>query len=129
MNLNRAFALRLSNLLLEKKMTKYKLEKETGLTHSALRYIFNEVNVDVKFSTIVKVCNALNITLSDFFDDELFNYGFAYNILNGLVPYRDFNMIIPPLFNYLLAGILKLFGTKLIVYHFVIASIILLIFL
>ena len=73
MNLNRAFALRLSNLLLEKKMSKYKLEKETGLTHSALRYIFNEVNVDVKFSTVVKVCNALNISIKDFFDDELFN--------------------------------------------------------
>lgn len=73
MNLNRAFALRLSNLLLEKKMSKYKLEKETGLTHSALRYIFNEVNVDVKFSTIVKVCNALNISISEFFNDELFN--------------------------------------------------------
>ena len=73
MNLNRAFALRLSSLLLEKKMSKYKLEKETGLTHSALRYIFNEVNVDVKFSTIVKVCSALNISIMEFFNDELFN--------------------------------------------------------
>ena len=73
MNLNRAFALRLSQLLVEKKMTKYRLEKETGLTHSALRYIFNEVNNDVKFSTIVKVCNALNISIVEFFDDELFN--------------------------------------------------------
>lgn len=73
MNLNRAFALRLSNLLVEKKMSKYKLEKETGLTHSALRYIFNEVNADVKFSTIVKVCAALDVTLTEFFDDELFN--------------------------------------------------------
>lgn len=73
MNLNRAFALRLSNLLLKKKMTKYRLEKETGLTHSALRYIFNEVNEDVKFSTIVKVCNALNVSLVEFFDDETFN--------------------------------------------------------
>ena len=73
MNLNKAFALRLKNLLLEKKISKYKLEKETGLTHSALRYIFNEVNVDVKFSTIVKVCNALDISLSDFFNDKLFD--------------------------------------------------------
>ena len=73
MNLNRAFAIRLSNLLIERNMTKYKLEKETGLTHSALRYIFNEINTDVKFSTIVKVCNALNITLNEFFDDEIFN--------------------------------------------------------
>jgi len=73
MNLNRAFALRLSKYLKEKNMSKYRLEKETGLTHSALRYIFNEVNVDVKLSTISKVCHALDITLADFFDDELFN--------------------------------------------------------
>lgn len=73
MNLNRAFALRLSNLLLDKKISKYKLEKETGLTHSALRYIFNEVNTDVKFSTIVKVCKALNISIAEFFSDDLFD--------------------------------------------------------
>lgn len=72
-NLNRAFALRLSNLLLEKGMSKYKLEKESGLTHSALRYIFNEVNTDVKFSTIVKVCDALGVSLTEFFDDEIFD--------------------------------------------------------
>ncbi|MBQ7307634.1 MAG: helix-turn-helix transcriptional regulator [Clostridia bacterium] len=73
MNLNRAFALRLSNLLIEKNMSKYRLEKETGLTHSALRYIFNEINNDVKFSTIVKVCKALNISVVEFFNHELFN--------------------------------------------------------
>ena len=73
MNLNRAFALRLSNILIERKISKYRLEKESGLTHSALRYIFNEVNVDVKFSTIVKVCDALNMTLIEFFNDDLFN--------------------------------------------------------
>ena len=78
MNYNRAFALRLSKLLQEKKMSKYKLEKESGLTHSALRYIFNEVNEDVKFSTIVKVCNVLNISLVDFFDDKLFDIDNLY---------------------------------------------------
>ena len=72
MNLNRAFALKVTSILNERKFSKYKLEKETGLTHSALRYIFNEVNKDVKFSTIVKVCSALNIPLKDFFNDELF---------------------------------------------------------
>ncbi len=74
MNLNKAFALKVSNLLRENNISKYKLEKETGLTHSALRYIFNEINKDVKFSTIVKVCNFFNITLSEFFNDELFNF-------------------------------------------------------
>ena len=54
-------------------------------------------------------------------DDELYNYGFSYNIISGLIPYKDFNMIIPPLFNYLLAGILLIFGSKLIIYHFILS--------
>ena len=74
MNLNKAFAMRLSKLLNEKGMSKYRLEKETGITHSALRYIFNEVNIDVYFSTIVKVCIALNVPLQEFFNDDLFKF-------------------------------------------------------
>ena len=50
-------------------------------------------------------------------DDELFNYGFSINIIKGLVPYKDFNMIIPPLFHYILAIILIAFGQKLVIYH------------
>ena len=72
MNLNKAFAMRVSNLLIERKMSKYQLEKRSGLTHSALRYIFNEVNSDVKFSSIVKVVAALDMTLEEFFDDKIF---------------------------------------------------------
>ena len=72
MNLNKAFAMRVSNLLIERKMSKHQLEKRSGLTHSALRYIFNEVNSDVKFSTIVKVVAALDMTLEEFFDDKIF---------------------------------------------------------
>ena len=30
-------------------------------------------------------------------DDELYNYGFGFNIATGLIPYKDFSMIIPPL--------------------------------
>ncbi|MBE7090595.1 MAG: helix-turn-helix transcriptional regulator [Clostridiales bacterium] len=74
MNLNKAFAIRLSKLLSEKGMTKYRLEKESGITHSALRYIFNETNQDVKFSTVVKVCIALKVSLKEFFDDDMFQF-------------------------------------------------------
>ena len=72
MALNKAFAMRISNLLIKNNMSKYRLEKESGLTHSALRYIFNEINNDVKFSTICKVVGAFNMTLEEFFDDDLF---------------------------------------------------------
>lgn len=73
MTLNKAVAMRITQLLIKKNMSKYKLEKESGLTHSALRYIFNEVNADVKFSTIVKICGALNMSLSEFFNDKIFD--------------------------------------------------------
>lgn len=58
-------------------------------------------------------------------DDELFNYGFAKNIMDGLIPYKDFNMIIPPLFAYITALVLKIFGEKLLIYHILTAVIIL----
>lgn len=57
-------------------------------------------------------------------DDELYNYGYAHNILNHLVPYRDFNMIVPPLFAYLCALFQFVLGDKLIVYHIVISLLI-----
>ena len=56
--------------------------------------------------------------------DEIWNYGFGYNILSGLIPYKDFNMVITPLFPYLLSFIFKIFGSKLIIYHILIAFII-----
>lgn len=57
-------------------------------------------------------------------DDELYGYGFGINILKGLIPYRDFNMIITPLFSYIIAFFLWVFGEYLIVYHIVISLII-----
>ena len=73
MNLNKAFAMRVSELLLKNNISKYRLEKETGLTHSAIRYIFNEVNKDVRFSTIVKIASYFDMTLAEFFDDKVFD--------------------------------------------------------
>lgn len=60
-------------------------------------------------------------------NDELWNYGFAYNIRNGMIPYRDFNMIITPLYSYTLASLILLFGNSfftMIVLNSLIASII-----
>ena len=53
--------------------------------------------------------------------DEIWNYGFAKNILDGLVPYKDFNMVVPPLFSYITSIVLWLFGERLLVYHIFIA--------
>jgi len=47
--------------------------------------------------------------------DELWQYSFANNIANGLVPYRDFNIIVTPFFSFLAAIFLKVFTNQLIV--------------
>ena len=49
--------------------------------------------------------------------DELWNYNFGRNIAEGMVPYRDFNMVQTPLSAYILAGIFLLFGERLLIYR------------
>ena len=36
-------------------------------------------------------------------DDLFWSYGFSYNIAKGLIPYKDFNMVIGPFYNLLLS--------------------------
>lgn len=80
MTFNKAVAIRISKLLEEKKMSKYRLVQKSGVTQSALRYMFNEVNDDVRFSTIVKIANALGVSLKEFFDDKVFDYSNFENL-------------------------------------------------
>lgn len=49
--------------------------------------------------------------------DEFWNYGFAHNIYTGLIPYKDFNMIITPLFAFSTVPIFFLFGDTLLNFH------------
>ena len=47
--------------------------------------------------------------------DELWNFNFANNVENGLVPYRDFNMVQTPLLPMINAIFLAIFSNELIV--------------
>ncbi len=67
MTLNQAFAKRLDDLLTKHQKSKYRLEKDTGLSHSALRHIFNHNNKDIRLSSVAKVASFFNMTLSEFF--------------------------------------------------------------
>ncbi len=57
---------------------------------------------------IVFVAMFLNLHFVPILDmDSIWNYGFSINILNGMVPYRDFNMIVTPLYSFVCAFFLK----------------------
>lgn len=47
----------------------------------------------------------------------MWNFNFARNICNQKLPYRDFNMLQPPLSAYISAVFLKIFGESLVVYR------------
>lgn len=47
--------------------------------------------------------------------DEIWNFNFARNIANGLLPYKDFNMLQTPLLSFFVGAILKIFGQELFV--------------
>ena len=46
--------------------------------------------------------------------DELWNYNFARNVADGLIPYKDFNMVQTPLLPLIVGFILKIFPNELI---------------
>lgn len=47
--------------------------------------------------------------------DEIWNYGFMHSIYSGLVPYRDFNMVVTPFFPFLFSLPFYVFGSNLLV--------------
>lgn len=57
--------------------------------------------------------------------DEIWNYGFMHNIYEGLIPYKDFNMVITPFFPFLFSLMFYVFGSNLLVVNILQALIIL----
>lgn len=73
MKLNKAFALRVREILKDKKMTQYKLAQETGLYHSSLTDILNCKYQTPNFKNITLIIRELGMTMTEFFNSELFD--------------------------------------------------------
>ena len=58
-----------------------------------------------------------NLLLVPITFDEIWNYGFAYDISLGLIPYLDFNMVITPLYPALVALFFLIFGHNMLVLY------------
>ncbi len=72
--------------------------------------------IDIFFIIIAMVLFAATVLPRNLENlDEIWNFNFARNISNGLLPYKDFNMLQTPLLSFILGGILKLFGQELFV--------------
>ena len=70
---------------------------------SYLKYVF------------VFVASLIFLNFIPFDLDEIWNYGFMHNMYEGLVPYKDFNMVITPFFPFLFSLPFYIFGSNLLV--------------
>lgn len=71
-NVNRAVALRITQLLKEKNITQYRLAMNSGITHSTLKNIIHETVKDNLLSTVILIASGFNMTVSEFLDSPLF---------------------------------------------------------
>ena len=72
MNAGQAVRERIAELCEEKHITINKLANISGITQSTLNNIMSGRNNSTTISTIQKICDGLEITVTDFFDSPLF---------------------------------------------------------
>ncbi len=72
MTTQKAVALRISNLLAKNNLTQYALCQKIAMPEETLRSIINERYKTVKLDTIILICDGFNITIQDFFNDDIF---------------------------------------------------------
>ena len=73
MDIRIAVANRIKELCEEKGVSLYRLTKLSGVPHSTLMSILNGTSKNPGIITIYKICCALDITLSEFYNTHLFN--------------------------------------------------------
>ena len=71
-SVNHALALRISELLKEKNITRYRLAMNSGVTHSTLKNIINETVKDNLLSTAILIAGGFDMTISEFLNSPLF---------------------------------------------------------
>lgn len=72
MKINKAVAEKILKIIREKDITVSKLASICCLTQSTVDSLINGKSKNPKLLTIVRICDGLNITLKEFFDDEIF---------------------------------------------------------
>ena len=72
MDLQTAIKLRIKNLCKERKITLNKLATLSGMPQSTVNSLVDGSSNNPKLLTIVHICLGLDMSLKDFFDDNIF---------------------------------------------------------
>ena len=66
------FRLRISNILIQKNLSQYRLEKIIVMPHNTMKTLMGERNKSVNLKTVMQIARGLDMTLSEFFNDPIF---------------------------------------------------------
>lgn len=73
MKIQKAVAIRMSELLIKQKISQYELAKRANLTKQAITNIINEKYNSIKFDTVIKLADGFNISLVEFLNNPIFD--------------------------------------------------------
>ncbi|MDE5756553.1 MAG: helix-turn-helix transcriptional regulator [Clostridia bacterium] len=72
--INYALSLRIKELLKLKNMSQYRLEQNSGVSHSQLGFILKNRNRSVNFKTVIMLAHGFDMTLLEFLNSPYFDY-------------------------------------------------------
>ncbi len=70
---SKAVVIRIKEILVEKRMSIYRLEKITAIPHSTMQCLMRADYDSVNLKTILLICRGLGVTAEYFFASPLFN--------------------------------------------------------
>ncbi len=73
MKIQKAVAIRMSELLIKQKISQFELAKRANLTKQAITNIINEKYNSIKFDTVIKLADGFNISLVEFLNNPIFD--------------------------------------------------------
>ena len=74
MTICRAVSLRVRELLDQNKMTQYRIEQKSGVSHSEMDFIMKNTYKTVNFKIIIQLAKGFEMTLIEFIDCPYFAY-------------------------------------------------------
>ena len=72
MQIKEAIVLRMNNICKERNIRYNELANLSGVTPSTVYSMMDERRKDLSVITIKKLCDGLDMTITDFFDDDIF---------------------------------------------------------
>lgn len=73
---------------------------------------------DILILIIIFIYVGILVSFSNADNDLIWNYGFSYNIASNLIVYKDFNMVITPLYPFICGLVMKLLGNNFFIFNF-----------